>query len=330
MDTMSKRERLEATVRGEEVDRVPVALWRHWPGDDQRAADLARAHVAFQAQYDFDLVKVTPCSGYSVEDWGVETRYEGNTEGTRVYTRRRVHRPGDWEGLEVLDPGRGALARQLECLRMLHDGLDPGTPFIQTIFNPLSVAKYLAGDETLLVHLRRHPEVLHAGLRTITASTVAFVREVMRRGAAGLFLAVQHAQYGLLSEEEYAAFGESYDLEVLEAAEGAWFHLLHLHGEEVMFDRLARYPVQAVNWHDRETPPTLSAARERFGGALCGGLRQWETMVRGTPEDVRREAADAIRETHGRGFILGTGCVTPIVAPTANIRAAREAVERAG
>ena len=97
-----------------------------------------------------------------------------------------------------------------------------------------------------------------------------------------------------------------------------------------MFDRLARYPVQAVNWHDRETPPSLTDARERFAGALCGGLRQWETMVRGTPEDVRREAADAIRQTGGRGFILGTGCVTPIVAPTSNIRAAREAVEREG
>ena len=201
----------------------------------------------------------------------------------------------------MLDPGRGALARQLECLRMLHDGLDPGTPFIQTIFNPLSVAKYLAGDETLLVHLRRHPEVLHAGLRTITASTVAFVREVMRRGAAGLFLAVQHAQYGLLSEGEYAEFGEPYDLEVLEAAEGAWFHLLHLHGEEVMFARLARYPVQAVNWHDRETPPTLSVARERFRGALCGacasGRRWW-----GTPEDAprggRRHPRDARAGVH--------------------------------
>ncbi|NLD73102.1 MAG: uroporphyrinogen decarboxylase, partial [Chloroflexi bacterium] len=140
MDGMSKRERLEATLRGEEVDRVPVALWRHWPGDDQRAADLARAHIAFQQRYDFDLVKVTPCSGYSVEDWGVETHYEGNTEGTRVYTRRRVREPGDWERLEVLDPERGALGRQLECLRMLRDGLDPEVPFIQTIFNPLSVA----------------------------------------------------------------------------------------------------------------------------------------------------------------------------------------------
>ncbi|RMF02047.1 MAG: hypothetical protein D6768_09200 [Chloroflexi bacterium] len=61
--------------------------------------------------------------------------------------------------------------------------------------------------------------------------------------------------------------------------------------------------------------------------ALCGGLRQGETMVRGTPETVAAEAQAAIQATGGRRLILGTGCVTPITAPTCNILAARKAVE---
>src|SRR5258705_246109 len=36
---MSKRERLERTIAGDSTDRVPVALWRHWPRGDQRAPD---------------------------------------------------------------------------------------------------------------------------------------------------------------------------------------------------------------------------------------------------------------------------------------------------
>ncbi len=35
---MNKRERLEAAIAGQSVDRVPVALWRHFPGDDQDPA----------------------------------------------------------------------------------------------------------------------------------------------------------------------------------------------------------------------------------------------------------------------------------------------------
>ena len=328
MDTMTRRQRLEATFRGDPVDRPPVALWRHWPGDDQRADDLARAQIAFQRRYDWDFIKVTPSSGYCVEDWGVETAYVGSLEGTREYRRYRVHSPEEWKALPVLDPQQGALGRQLQCLRTIADAMEGEVPFIQTIFSPLSVAKYLAGDDAMRVHLRRAPDQFKAGLEIITASTVAFVREVMRAGAAGIFLAVQHAQYGVMSEEEYAMFGRPYDLRVLEAASDGWFQLLHLHGEEVMFDLLADYPVQVVNWHDRETPPTLSEGLARFGGAVCGGLRQWETMVRGEPQEVRAEAADAIARTGGRRFILGTGCVTPIVAPTSNLVAVRKAVER--
>ena len=93
-----------------------------------------------------------------------------------------------------------------------------------------------------------------------------------------------------------------------------------------MFDLVADYPVQIVNWHDLETPPTLREGKAGVKGAVLGGLRQWETMVRGAPEDVLAEANDALAQTGGQRFILGTGCVTPVNAPWANIRAARAAV----
>lgn len=323
---MSKRERLEATFAGQEVDRPAVALWRHWPGDDQRAADQARAHIEFQQQYDFDFIKVTPSSGFTVDDWGVTERYFGNTEGTCEHGQLAIRQPEDWLDLPVLDPRQGSLGRQLRCLELIAGEMGAQVPFIQTIFNPLSVAKYLAGEDILRVHLRRYPQAVHKALETITASIVLFVQQVMHTGAAGIFFAVQHAQYVVLSEEEYRSFGQPYDLQVLEATRGAWFNLLHLHGSEVMFDLLSDYSVQAINWHDRETPPNLAQALTRTRRALCGGLRQWETMVRGTPLDVLAEAQNAISVTSGQRLILGTGCVTPIVAPTSNLRAARQAV----
>ena len=134
--------------------------------------------------------------------------------------------------------------------------------------------------------------------------------------------------YRLLTREEYARFGVAFDRQVLDVlGDGAWFNVLHLHGLDVMFDLLADYPVQAINWHDRETSPTLAEAMAQTPRALIGGLRQWETVVRGTPADVRTEAEDAIQQTGGRRLIVGTGCVTPIVAPMGNLRAARESVD---
>ncbi|MFQ6099669.1 MAG: uroporphyrinogen decarboxylase family protein [Anaerolineae bacterium] len=327
MVEMTKSERLVAAIRGEPVDRPPVALWRHFPGDDQQPEDLAAAAFAFQRRYDFDFVKVTPASSFCLRDWGSQDRWVGSPEGTREYTFYPIQAPEDWRGLRPLDPAQGSLGAQLCCLRLIADKLAGEAPFIQTIFSPLAQAKNLVGREQLLVHLRRHPDAIRAGLEAITETTIRFIQAARETGIAGVFYAVQHAQYGLLSGEEYAAFGRPYDLRVLEAAQGLWLNVLHLHGTDVMFDLLADYPVQVINWHDRETWPTLAEAQRCFGGAVCGGLQRWEVVIRGTPDQVWGQAADAIAQTGGQRFILGTGCVTPIVAPTSNIRAAREVVD---
>lgn len=325
MRKMTKRERLEATIADQPVDRPAIALWRHWPGDDQRAADLAWATVQFQQQYDFDFVKCMPASNYCIADWGAQDTWVGNEEGTRQWGRRVIRGPEDWERLRPLDPGAGMLAEMHQALRLIGEGLGRDVPFIWTIFNPLAQAKNLAGDR-LLSDLRQHPDRVKAGLEAITESCTRFIQAVRDTGLAGIFLALQHATYDLLSEAEYREFGRPYDLRILQAAEGLWFNLLHLHGEHVMFDLVSDYPVQAINWHDRETAPSLSEALPRFCKALVGGLHRTETMLRGTPDDVRREIRLAMEATGGRRLIVGTGCVMWLTTPVGNIRAARQAV----
>jgi uroporphyrinogen decarboxylase len=87
-----------------------------------------------------------------------------------------------------------------------------------------------------------------------------------------------------------------------------------------------------VNWHDRETSPSLSEAQKGFKGVVCGGMRQ-DTLVYGNQAEVRREATDAIQQTNGKRFILGTGCVVPVIVSHGNLLAARVPLsqwERAG
>jgi len=238
-----------------------------------------------------------------------------------------VARPEDWRALPPLDSEKGALGGQLHCLELIGQALGDEAPFIQTIFNPLTQAKNLAGQRMMLATSAQAPDAVRAGLEVIAESTARFIEAARRRGIAGIFLASQHASYELLSEAEYREFGVPFDRRLLEAADGLWLNVLHLHGERVMFDLLADYPVHVINWHDRETPPALGEGQARVKSVVLGGLRQWETMVRGSPDDVRREARDAFRQTGGRRFILGTGCVAPITAPWANLRAVRAVVE---
>ncbi len=323
---MDKRERLRATLDGEPVDRLAVALWRHFPVDDQRPADLAAATLEWQAQYDFDFVKVTPSSAYCLKDWGAQDAWRGNPEGTRDYTARVVQRPSDWAALAPLHPRQGHLGEMLEALALIGQGLGGATPFIQTVFSPLSQARNLVGPDRLAAHARQYPSELKAALTAITETTLRFIDAARGTGLDGLFYAVQYASTRVFSEAEYKAFGEPYDRQILQAAGDLWLNVLHLHGEDVMFDLAAAYPAAVVNWHDTQTPPDLAGGLQRLRGAACGGLSQWETMVYGTPAQVRAEAERAVALTHGRRFILGTGCVTPVVAPRANLRAARDFV----
>jgi uroporphyrinogen decarboxylase len=326
--SMTRRERLQATVQGQAVDRPAVALWRHFPGDDQRPGDLASATMAWQAQYDWDFIKVSPSSSFCLVDWGVEDRWVGGDEGTREYTRRVVHRPEDWAKLPILDPRAGRLGGQLRCLELIGEAVGQDVPFTQTIFSPLAQAKNLSGSGRLLVHLRQAPDLVRAGLEVITETTIRFVRACTAIGVAGLYYAVSAAAYELLNEREYREYGEPYDRRILAAAEECWFNMVHLHGSDVMFDLVSSYPAHALNWHDRETPPSLAEGMQRFPGAVSGGLARWDDLLHGNPDDVRARAAEAIRQTGGQRLILSSGCVAPVNAPFSNLFAVRQAVER--
>jgi uroporphyrinogen decarboxylase len=330
---LSHRERLQSCIVGDpSLDRTPVALWRHFPVDDQRPETLAAATLHFQRTFDLDLVKVTPASSFCLRDWGAEDAWEGNPEGTRRYTRRVIEKPADWHQLRILDPASPHLAAQLSCLRLLRQELGSQTPILQTIFSPLAQAKNLAGPETLLAQLRHHPDAVEGGLEIITETTRRFIMACADAGIDGIFYAVQHAQAHLLTSAEFARFGKSYDVRLLGTAVEFPFNMVHLHGQNVDFEAVSQYPAEMLNWHDRATEWSLSRAAGYFkdsgtgplSPALCGGIRQ-ETLAFGTPLQVRAEAEDAVQQTKNHRFILGTGCVMSPITAYGNIMAVKTA-----
>jgi uroporphyrinogen decarboxylase len=320
------KERIQACLTEQTLDRPPVALWRHFPVDDQDPKLLADATLQFQRTYDFDLVKVTPASSFCIKDWGADDEWIGDTEGTRRYIKHVIHDPRDWETLPILETTVPHLAGQLECLRFIRAQLGPDTPLLQTVFSPLAQAKNLVGQDGLISQLRLYPEAVMKGLNTIAETTRRFVEACLDTGVDGIFYAIQHAQASLLTLEEYKTFGLPVDTKVLEPAQELWCNLLHLHGHDVYFSLLSSFHFPIVNWHDRETFPSLTEAQKLFSGVVCGGMRQ-DSLVYGNQDQVKNEAADAIQQTNGRRFILGTGCVVPVIAAHGNLLAARNSVE---
>ena len=192
----------------------------------------------------------------------------------------------DWAALRPLGPTEGHHAGQIRCLELIGEAVGNDTPFIQTIFSPLSQARYLAGQARLTIHLRQAPEQVKPALEMFTERTIGFIQAAKATGLAGIYYAVQMANYGDLSEAEYRAFGEPYDRRILAAAGDLPFNLVHLHGADAMFDLVAAYPASALNWHDREAGPSLAEGQQRFPGAVSGGLEHWDDLLYGDPDRV--------------------------------------------
>lgn len=328
--TMSHRQRIENALARKATDRLPFGFWWHFPNQDRAPRRLAEMSLALQQRLDLDFIKFSPYGLYSVVDWGVTLDVRGGRQ-TPVQADYPIKKPDDWRRLRSFGGTEGEYLVVLEAQRIALSEMRDKVPLVQTVFSPLTSCLKMAGRETLVRHLRESPEAVHAGLTIVADTTRRFAAEAVARGADGLFFASQTAGEGYLSREEYARFARPYDLAVLEAVQDrSWFNVFHLHGAKIMLDQVLDYPVQALNYHDREAGPSLSEMRSKTQKCLIGGIGENTTLVRGTPEEVAAQAKDAWEQVQRRGLILGPGCVADPNAPEANVMALRRAVEETG
>jgi len=320
---MTRRERLLAAVRREPVDRVPYAVWRHFPAVDRSPAGLAQATLRFHDHYGSDFIKITPGSSAAVEGWGCVEGEEVLPDGHRACASCAVRSADDWKRVRPLDPSTApGYVEQIETIvRMGFDRRIGDAPVLPTLFSPLSLARKLSGDR-LQADLREHPQLVADALEAIAETLIRFADLALREGVSGIFYSIQAASGSVHSEENYARFGEPLDRRILESVRGrSMLTIVHCHGDRLMFDRLASLPGDAWNWDDRATPPSLGEGKARTAGAVIGGLDQWRTLRDGTPDAATAEAEDAVSQTGGTGLIVAPGCVLPMNTPDATVAA---------
>lgn len=326
---MEKLERVRAALRCDTLDRPPYGFWTHLPKIDLDPARLAEETAAFCARYDLDFVKSMPNGLYPVEDWGSVCDYsEIERGGVAKVVRPAIAAVEDWDRLGRVDVTRGAFGRELDHLAQLVRRVGPGVPVLATVFSPLTAAAKLSNGAHR-VHLASDPVTVSRGLDLITEVTCAFVREALARGCAGVFLAVQEANRGFLDEATYRALGEPHDRRVLETARlaGGWFNVVHMHGEDVMFDLLKRYDATALNWHIGETPPSIGEYRaERGTRPVLGGLQR-SHITRRDLAALRCDIERAMAETGGRGILLAPACVIRHPVDEATLRWTADAIK---
>ena len=324
MAPLTKRERVFAALRGEEVDYVPASAWGHDFLREWTAEGLAEATLDAYRRYDWDFIKVNPRASYYAEDWGCRYQPSGRADAPPQTLATAVSSPADLRSLRPLDPSQGAYGEQLAALRLIRDGLSGEAPFVQTVFSPLAVSSRLAGShEPIRRYMEEAPEDLAAGLAVIAETLAAYARACLEAGADGIFFAgVEWGSRNYTSAEQYNRFGRPFDLQVLEAVRGARFNILHVCRSNNMLTDLLDYPVHAFHWATTGTDnPSLTDILSTTDKAVMGGVSHDSTILSNRPEEVAAEARAAVVTTGGRRFLLAPGCSIAPQTPEANLRA---------
>lgn len=326
---MTHRERVQGALRGQETDRPPISMWRHFFDKETASESLAEAMLGFQSRFDWDFMKVNPRASYHVEGWGVKAVYRG-AEHPRV-VEYPIKDPSDWLKLQVLPADKGVLGEHLHALELIAAGLKGQVPFVMTIFAPLAIAGRMTPTEDMFVqHLRDHPGEVRYALEIITETFTHFAMASLERGASGLYLATTaFATSDRLKLEEYLAFGRPYDLRLLNALPSADFHVLHVCRDNCFLASLIDYPVHSFSWDARGSGnPSVAEGKELARGrAVVGGIPYQDDLVKADRAQLKWEIGGMRAAMGKKGWMLGTGCTFPPETPEENVEAVRKAVE---
>ncbi len=307
---MNKRDRVMAAVRGEPVDRVPLSFWLHNFAREDSATALADETLRLYRTFDWDFLKPQSRFQCFAEMWGLEYRKPADRAEWPTLTRLPVTDPESFGDLAPRDPSTGALAEQIDAMRLIRAAVGPEVPMVATVFSPLMIAQFMVpgGVDAVGAMMRDRPAVLERGLAAIAATLREYVALLMREPIDGIFYASNVATRDRMNSDEFRRFQKPFDLPVLEAAAGARFNILHMCGSGVLFDEFVDYPAHVFSWATVPGNPTLTDVHRRTGRAVLGGLPAKPAIKSMTREALVARAERSIAETGGRFHLLGPDC----------------------
>lgn len=329
MDKMSKRERIQAAINKQEVDRIPFSIWYSCPHLDQDPRSLAEEEVRQAREYGVDFIKINPNALYVSQDYGLSLQFFCMPDQGVKVRKYGIEDIKEWGELKPLPATYGTYGKTLQIAHYVKKELKgEDIPFIQTIFSPLTIAKKLAGERTL-EDMRTDPALFSQALQAITDTLIHFVQANKDEGVSGFFCGTNTATTDQLNPDEFERFEAFYYRQVLDAiGDDVLIKVLHAHGDNTYFKEMAAYNVNCVHWHSRTcNAPDILQARKLTDKCLVGGIDEnW--LATAAPEKIYSHLREAVDMAGRRGFMVGPGCVCKANTPKANFKAIKDAINR--
>ncbi|MBY8991212.1 MAG: hypothetical protein KGD58_10705 [Candidatus Lokiarchaeota archaeon] len=306
---MDKFELIKKAFKAEPTERVPYAIWKHFPEFDKTPDGLLKAQMDFQKKYDSDIMKISISGRAFASDFGAELGGYDPASGSRICVKYPIEKIEGWENIKNIDVECGEYGNQIKAMELVHQEIDGKVPTMMTVFSPLMVASQI--DRNIILHYRENPQLIKEYFKIIVTAMTDFTKASIDAGANGIFLATQHFNNRLTNEERLElAFNPMKSL-IKKTIKKNNFIVLHLHGDNPDYELATKLPIDAINWHDQQTTPNLSEARQIFKGGLLGGLNAESWKDISDPTELEAMISSVYTNFKGSGLIIAPGCVIP-------------------
>lgn len=295
---LSRKERVDRALRGEDVDRPPFSLWHHYKRST--AALEAQDHLEFHRRYNTDFVKV-------MNDFD--------------YPRSTT---GKWYELKPL---RVPYPEQLRTLQLVRDGLKGDAYFIDTLYGPYMTAMLLLAAEPEFagrkntedradviqrIHefQKQSPARWEEVMEAITQSTIHHIHRSLELGCAGTLVSIFNATSKFGSVGDYEQYSRPYDKRVLAALSDSKLTLLHLHTlERPYLEQFRDFQAPVMHYSVKTSGIPIAEVRKVYAQAIAGGVDEVD-FARLTAEEIRKQWM-AAREQAGGKYLITPGCSVP-------------------
>ena len=297
------------------------------------AEKMARALVAGYKALGYDGIYAGWESSFNLvaEAMGCTLKLGGG--GIPSVSSGVVSEIADVAKLAGVDPERdGRLPVHLKAIELVRREVGDDVPIFRYVPGPFTLSSLLRGQSAFLGDLIKNQDIVRAILRPATESAKRFAEAAIEHGADIVVVADPMASTSVISPKRFEEFAFPCLKEVMVTiGKAGGIPSLHICG---MTAPILRKMVETgTRIVELDHLVDLKKAKEEIGRDVCieGNIDPVSILLRGKPDDVKRQALDCIsRAGQSGGFIFSSGCEVPQGAPLENIRAMVTAAQRPG
>lgn len=327
---MNGRERIQAFLKGEPIDRLPLMPVVMMFCADQIGVKygeyvhdyrvLAEAQIQTAERFGFDIVSNMSDPAREASDCGAHIMFFDDQPAAIVESDALLADKASLASLQIPNPlGGGRMHAAVNALSLMKDRVGNEKAVMGWVEGPCAEAADLRGINTLMFDFYDDPDFVLRLFDFVTEIAILFARAQVNAGAD--IIGIGDAAASLIGPKFYDEFVWPYEKKLVDAihAMGAAVRL-HICGRaNSIVNGMGRLGCEII---DLDYFTSIEAARLAMGPqqALLGNVDPVRALRNADAEAVTAAFAQCHRQA-GERYVVGAGCEIPRDTPLENVRA---------